>query len=177
LNDTLLLWQLKRGRKAVLRHLYEKYCDDMLTLAVALVRDKSGAEDIVHDVFVALARSAAQMGYVRNLKGYLMTCVANRVRESMTARARQTTALAGEPIVEYSNPIDVLIDDETQRQLIAAMDQLPYEQQEVILLHLRGGLTFKAIAGHQGISINTVQGRYRYGLDKLRSIMNGKVVK
>ena len=55
------------------------------------------------------------------------------------------------------------------------MDQLPYEQQEVILLHIRGGLTFKVIAGHQGVSINTVQGRYRYGLDRLRSIMNGKV--
>ena len=42
-------------------------------------------------------------------------------------------------------------------------------------MRVRGGLTFKAIAGHQGVSINTVQGRYHYGLEKLRSIMNGEV--
>jgi RNA polymerase sigma-70 factor, ECF subfamily len=177
LNDTLLLWQLKRGRKEILRRLYEKYCDDMLTLAAALVRDKAAAEDIVHDVFVALARSAAQMGYVRNLKGYLMTCVANRAKELLASRIRHTTALADEPAVEYGHPIDALIDCEAHRQLIAALDQLPFEQQEVILLHLRGSLTFKAIAAHQGVSINTVQGRYRYGLDKLRSIVNGQVRK
>ena len=106
-----------------------------------------------------------------------MTCVANRAKELLASRMRQTAAPADEPAVKYGDPIDALIDDEVHRQLIAAMDQLPYEQQEVILLHIRGGLTFKVIAGHQGVSINTVQGRYRYGLDKLRSIMNGKVHK
>ncbi len=160
-----------------LRRMYEKYCDDMVTLAAALVRDKAGAEDIVHDVFVVLARSANHMEHVRNLKAYLMTCVANRARELLASRMRQTTPPADEPAAKYNKPIDTLIDDEAHRQLIAAMDQLPYEQQEVILLHVRGGLTFKAIAGHQGQSINTVQGRYRYGLEKLRSMMNGEVNK
>jgi RNA polymerase sigma-70 factor, ECF subfamily len=177
MEDRILLWRLRHGRKETLRRMYEKYCDDMVTLAAALVRDKAGAEDIVHDVFVALARSATQIGHVGNLKGYLLTCVANRARELLGSRGRQTTAAADEPAVEYDDPIDALIDDEAHRQLIAAMSQLPYDQQEVILLHMRGGLTFKAIAAHQGISINTVQGRYRYGLEKLRSIMNGEVQK
>jgi RNA polymerase sigma-70 factor (ECF subfamily) len=177
MKDTLLLWRLKRGRKDALRRIYEKYCDDMLTLAVAMVRDKAAAEDIVHDVFVTLARSAAKTGHIRNLKAYLMTCVANRAKELLASRTRQTAAPADEPAAECGHPIDALIDDEVHRQLIAAMDQLPYEQREVILLHLRAGLTFKMIAGHQGVSINTAQGRYRYGLDKLRSIMNGKMHK
>ena len=41
MKDTLLLWQLKHGRKDILRRMYEKYCNDMLTLAAALVRDKA----------------------------------------------------------------------------------------------------------------------------------------
>jgi hypothetical protein len=36
-------------------------------------------------------------------------------------------------------------------------------------------MKFKAVAEFQGVSINTIQGRYRYGLDKLRSLLNGEV--
>jgi DNA-directed RNA polymerase specialized sigma24 family protein len=37
-------------------------------------------------------------------------------------------------------------------------------------------LRFKKIASMQSVSINTVQGRYRYGLDKLRSLLNGEMI-
>jgi len=175
MNDGIRPWPLNEDRVETLRRMYETYGEDMVTLAGALVRDKSGAEDIVHDVFVALARSANPMGTIRNLKGYLMTCVANRAREYLASRKHPTAELAVEPAADYRNPIDNLIDDEAHRQLIAAMDQLPYEQQEAILLHLRGELTFKEIAENQNTSINTVQGRYRYGLEKLRVLLNDKV--
>jgi len=36
-------------------------------------------------------------------------------------------------------------------------------------------LTFKEIARIQDVSISTVQGRYRYGIDKLRSLLNGEL--
>jgi len=38
-------------------------------------------------------------------------------------------------------------------------------------------MKFKAIAQQQKISINTVQGRYRYAVDKLRSMLDGEVRK
>ena len=57
------------------------------------------------------------------------------------------------------------------------MARLPYEQREVVILHLRAGMKFRQIAKLQDISINTIKGRYRYGLDKLRSILNGEVEK
>jgi len=47
------------------------------------------------------------------------------------------------------------------------------EQRETIIMHLNGGMKFKEIAGMQHIPISTVQGRYRYGLDKLRTILSG----
>jgi DNA-directed RNA polymerase specialized sigma24 family protein len=45
----------------------------------------------------------------------------------------------------------------------------------VIILHLRAGMKFRQIARLQGSPINTIKGRYRYGLDKLRSILNGEM--
>jgi DNA-directed RNA polymerase specialized sigma24 family protein len=40
---------------------------------------------------------------------------------------------------------------------------------------LNAGMTFRQIARHQSISISTAKGRYRYGLQKLRSILNGRL--
>jgi len=57
------------------------------------------------------------------------------------------------------------------------MTELPYEQRETIALRLHGNLRFRQIAKLQNVSTKTAQSRYRYGLDKLRSTMNGEVRK
>ena len=58
-----------------------------------------------------------------------------------------------------------------------AMAQLPEEQREVIALYMQGDMSFKAIARLQNASVNTIQGRYRYGLNKLRTLLNSEVTK
>ena len=45
----------------------------------------------------------------------------------------------------------------------------------MVSLYTQGDLTFRQIAAIQNVSINTVQGRYRYGITKLRSILNGEL--
>ena len=72
-------------------------------------------------------------------------------------------------------PLSRAIHDEELRRLAEALATLPYEQREVVVLHLKGDLTFREIARIQDTSINTVQSRYRYGIDKLRSLLNGEV--
>ena len=64
---------------------------------------------------------------------------------------------------------------EQLERLRLAMVQLPYEQREVITLHVQSGMTFRSIARRQNASISTVQGRYRYGINKLRSLLNGEL--
>jgi RNA polymerase sigma-70 factor (ECF subfamily) len=49
-----------------------------------------------------------------------------------------------------------------------ALRRLPYEQQEVITLHIHAGLTFRALARALRVPLGTVQSRYRYGLNNLR---------
>jgi RNA polymerase sigma-70 factor (ECF subfamily) len=80
-------------------------------------------------------------------------------------------------IGESDCPEQAVIRDEVSQQLNIALAELPYEQRETVVLHLKGGMKFKEIAVLQSVSINTVQGRYRYGLDKLRSMLNDEVQK
>ena len=180
LEDKLLVWKFNRGSKDALRHIYEKYKDDLVTLAAALLTDVSSAEDVVHDVFVCFIKSSQRFRLTGSLKGYLATCVANGARNRNKARQKRLSygldeADRGSP--NSNSPYAAVIFGEELRQLTSALSQLPYEQREVLLLHSYSGLKFRTIAGSLGISINTVQGRYRYALGKLRSLLNGEVKK
>ena len=78
---------------------------------------------------------------------------------------------------KLNGPDHAIICSEESQRLNRAIAQLPNEQREVIALHLKGEMTFSQIAKLHNVSINTIQGRYRYGLNKLRSVLNGEVEK
>ena len=180
LEDKLLIWKFKSGDEAALARIYEKYKDDLLRIAAGLLNRRSAAEDIVHDVFVSLAQSTEKLKLGGNLKGYLATCVVNRVRNSNRIRNRRLAVSLDEtePMTSDSDkPERWIVHNEKLDRLNAAMAQLPYAQREVVILHVQGGMKFRAIAESQNASINTVQSRYRYGLDKLRSLLNSEVEK
>ena len=176
-EDKLLIWKFKRGSRNALQRIYEKYVTYLVTLATALLNDVNTAEDIVHDVFVSFAQSSGRLRLEGSLKAYLATCVVNRLRDRLRTRQRQSSALdeANSICSKTCGPELSAVCCEELQQLSRAMAQLPYEQKEVIMLHLHGGIMFKNIAKAQRISINTVQSRYRYALDKLRSLMNDEM--
>ncbi|MHC4088451.1 MAG: RNA polymerase sigma factor [Planctomycetota bacterium] len=179
MEDKLLIWKFKHGSRDALCRIYEKYEDYMLTSAVSLLNDLGSAEDVVHDVFVSFSQSADKLRLDGNLKGYLTTCVVNLARDKIRAKQRHSLALDKvNPVKsDVESPSDSIVGDEELQRLSKAMAQLPTEQREAIVLHLRGGMTFKAIAKSQHVSINTIQSRYRYGLDKLRSLLDSEVNK
>ena len=178
-EDKILVWKFNRGSKDALRRIYEKYKDDLLGLAITLLRDRSLSEDVVHDVFVSFAGAVGTFQLSGSLKGYLSTCVANSARDRNRLRSGRA---AGPDVMEAAGsdsdgPMEQAIGQEESGRLNDFLARLPYEQREVIVLHLHHGMRFREIAEALGVSINTVQSRYRYGLDKLRSILNSVVTK
>ncbi len=179
LEDKLLVLKCRHGSKDAMCRIYAKYKDYLLTLAKGLLNEQAAAEDVVHDVFVSFARSAGQFQLTGSLRGYLATCVSNLARDKIRARTRQAEALDSvNPIIPGSdNPEQRIIEKEELTRLRQAISQIPYEQREAVMLHLKGGMKFREIANLQGVSVSTIHGRYRYGLDKLRSLLNSEVEK
>lgn len=179
IDEKILVWKFNRGSKDAFQMIYEKYKDDLLGLAITLLRDRSLAEDVVHDVFVSFAGTTGSFHLSGTLKGYLSTCVANAARDKNRSRSHRDVGLdAAERIHSDSgNPVQHIIDSERSGQFMQLLGHLPYEQREVIVLHLHQGMRFNEIAEALGISINTAQSRYRYGLEKLRSIINTMVTR
>ena len=180
LEDRLLVWKFKHGSKDAFCRIYEKYRDDLLRLAISLLNEADIAEDVVHDVFTSFIKNGRQFQLTGSLKSYLATCVANRARNSNRAYKRQQSSGLDEagPMTSNSNRPDqwIIISDEFRR-LSNALAKLPYDQRETVLLRAQGGMKFRQIAKSQCVPIKTVQSRYRIGLDKLRSILNGEVTK
>lgn len=177
IEDKLLILKLRNGSPEALGRIYEKYRATLLTLATALLNDVNTAEDTVHDFFISFARTSRTLKLEGSLKAYLATCVANRARDRLRAAKRQPVGLEQ---AEMSSspadcPVSTAVCNEVLTQLNNALAQLPYEQREAVILHTRGNMRFRTIAAHQHVSIQTVQSRYRYGLEKLRTLLNGQV--
>ena len=179
IEDELLKWRFKCGSREALSRIYEKYLNNLLTLAMALLNDAGAAEDVVHDVFVSFAKSAENFKLRGNLKSYLATCVINRARDRIRTNQRQSIRSDKIDLIssEANRPDQSVISSEESQRLNHAIAQLPGLQREVIILRLKGEMKFKEIARLQGVTVSTIQGRYRYGLNKIRSLLNGEVEK
>ncbi len=177
IEDELLKWRFRRGSREALARIYEKYVHLLLSLALGLLNDPHEAEDVVQDVFVTFAQGAASFGLRGSLKAYLATCVVNRARDRVRSeRARQRLADGCTTMPSGADEADrALVYSERCERLSRALAELPYEQREVVVLKIKDGLKLKAIARLQNVSISTVHGRYRYGMDKLRGLLNGEI--
>jgi len=176
-EDKLLILRCKRGSRAAFQRIYEKYESDLRTLAANLLYDKAVVEDVVHDVFVSLLQVMDKFELRSSLAGYLKTCVANRSRDYMRRRQRQTAAAndAEQVMPSGDGPVHLVIKSEELQKLDSAMSQIPYEQREAIVLRLHGQMKFRAIAKLQNVTPKTAHSRYRVGIDRLKFILDSEV--
>jgi RNA polymerase sigma-70 factor (ECF subfamily) len=176
-EDKILAWRFKKGSRTALRRIYEKYYDYLLTVATALLHDVNAAEDVVHDSFLKLSESPHLLNPQRSLKWYLVACVSNRARDRLRLRRHKTVDLNESlPLPSGAcGPASAAIRNEEMQIISDALEQLPYEQREVVVLRTRGRMTFRAIAELRQVSVRTVHSRYRYGLDKLKTLLNGQL--
>ena len=172
-EDQRLLQRLHRGDLNALRSVYEKYKDDLLTIAMSCLCDIHAAEDCLHDVFVRFAEKAPGFTIRRSLKGYLITCIVNRARNQLRKNRNPMTCQIKESDhpTTSSDPAGESIRKEESIQVFEALATLSDHQHQVVVLHLYGEMKFKEIADLLKISIGTVQSRYRYGIDKLRRLL------
>jgi RNA polymerase sigma-70 factor (ECF subfamily) len=177
IEDELLKWRFRRGSREALARIYEKYVHLLLSVAMGLLNDPHEAEDVVQDMFVSFAKNAAGLGIRGNLRAFLATCVINRARDRARSElSRKRHADTYTPASsDVSEPDQSLVYSERCERLNRALAELPYEQREVIVLKIKQEMTLKEIARLQGVTISTVHGRYRYGMEKLRALLDSEI--
>jgi RNA polymerase sigma-70 factor (ECF subfamily) len=176
LEDRLLIWKAKSGDGEGLRGIYEKYKDDLVSIGVALLHNVADAEDILHEVFVGFASGIKEFELYGSLRKYLIKCMVNRIHDRWRSKlyeVREVERGAGLASRE-KRPEEEAMEAESAERMMAALSRLPYQQREVVVLHLLGGMKFREIAGVQEVSVNTAQSRYRYGIEKLKAVLESE---
>ena len=180
LEDTILLLKFKYGHAQALGRIYQKYKTELLSLAMAMTQNKDMAEDVLQDVFVSFAKSAKSLNLRTSLRWYLTTAVANRARNLRRSKHHEIRSLGNLQEImadRHMRPEQIAMTAEEFEMIRKALDQLPELQREAVILRIHSRMPFKVIARLQDVTISTVHARYRYGLDKLGSLLDGKAGK
>ena len=172
-DDARLVEAIGRGDASALERAYGAHKDALLTVSSNLLGDRAAGEDVLHDVFVSLARAAPTIRLRDSLRRYLVASCVHRVRDVL--RRRQRVAAAPDPLEDLESfapdPGARLEQNDGAARLASALAALPPAQRAVVTLHLHGDLTFREIAELLSIPMNTAQSRYRYALDALRKAL------
>ena len=183
LTDAELIRAYLQGNTQALEILVYRHKDKIYTTIFLLVKDKYIAEDIFQETFLKMIKTLNDNRYSEQGK-FLpwATRVAHNLCMDHFRKVRQHIPV----VLEDGREISLLMPYATEsaaegmerrqthagvRQLI---EELPEEQQEVVVLRIYGNLSFKEIADATGVSINTALGRMRYGLINLRRMIADK---
>jgi RNA polymerase sigma-70 factor (ECF subfamily) len=129
------------------------------------VRSAADAEDIVQEAFVRFWRQNRDVANRGLLYATVRSVALDLIRKDSRRARREAEAYAG---ADQAIEPQFTEEDDSQRLLVAAINRLPREQREVLVMKIWNDLTFAEIGGGLGISQNTAASRYRYALAALK---------
>ena len=159
------------GSNETWRELLARHGPALVLFARQWLPTHADAEDAVQDAFVRLLK-------VRNRPddplAYLYACVRTAAIDAARTRARRKRVDEKRSVLEsVFEPTPDSLDLSTSVE--SALAQLPYEQREVVVMKIWGGLTFAQIAGAIDIRPSTVASRYRYAIERLEVVLAHEV--
>jgi RNA polymerase sigma-70 factor, ECF subfamily len=144
---------------------FSEVAPGLLLFARQWVRSAADAEDVVQEAFVKFWRRNYKIDNRALLYAAVRSIALDVIRRDRRRARREASVFAeAEPAIEPQFEWE----DEAQSALAAAVDSLPHDQREVLVLKIWNDLTFSEIASALGISQNTAASRYRYALACLR---------
>ncbi len=174
--DAELMVRMARGDRRALEALYARHGGLACALAARMIGERSAAEDIVQDAFVALWHRAADFDPARCApRTWLIAIVRNRCIDELRRRAivaKRTAALDEQPAAIDHDPWPETWKRVCGTAIRGALAELPPEQREVVELGFYGDLSHSQIATRLGAPLGTVKKRMRTGLKRLRTLLD-----
>lgn len=172
-GDETLVKSYKNGHPEALESLLSKYEKPLFNYIYGVVREANRAQDIFQETWLSLLKSMGgfEPAGTGSFKRWLYTIALNKCRDFMRSMAR--TKVVEEKLMQYTKQATSEESTGFGDAVRQAIERLPQEQKEVILLRIDSGLTFKEIASLLDCPLNTVLGRMHYAVNSLRNLLGG----
>jgi RNA polymerase sigma-70 factor, ECF subfamily len=162
---------------------FSPYLDGLYGYAVVLSRNRAEAEDLVQETCLRALRSIGQLRPDGNVKSWLFTILRNiwlnQVRHRRTvpemAELDSDGSVAIEPVDGGKDPHEVYISGIERQQVREAIQQLPVEFREIIILREYEELSYQEIAVLLDCPPGTVMSRLSRARSKLRDLLSDKL--
>ena len=182
LEDLELLAKIGDQDREALSILYDRYGRRVFALAVRILNDPVGSEEVTQDVFMSVWRRGATYTTKKGkFTTWLFSIAHNRTIDELRKRRRDRSRLNDNIEDHYDlksgdiSPADAAVAQSEYAKIRAAMEGLPEEQKNVVELSYFKGLTQTEIADKTGQPLGTVKTRMRLALKKLRKALSAEM--
>lgn len=181
---TILIRSAQQGDRNALGALIDAYASRLYGYIYRHVSDRHEADDLLQETFVRLATHIGRYEHRNQFDAFVFRIALNLIRDRGRRRkVRGTVQLpeeneSADAVLGHAgqsrevDPTDAADASEQADRLQRAIDQLPDEQKETIMLRHFGQLSFEQIAEQMGCPVGTALARAHRGLKKLRELMS-----
>ncbi len=185
LTDLQLVKLYQNGNDQGLETLLLRHKQKIFTSIYFLARNRELSEDLFQETFIKIIASLRNDGY--NEEGKFLSWATMIAHNLVIDYFRKNKRMPMVHDTEEYSPFDVMpersrngeqemIRSEKHARVRQLIEQIPFEQREVLIMRHYGDMSFKEISDVLDINLNTCLGRMRYAMIKLREIIEKKKV-
>ncbi|MCF8345706.1 MAG: sigma-70 family RNA polymerase sigma factor [Bacteroidales bacterium] len=184
LNDQQLVQAFLKGDETCIETLINRHRVKVYTYIFLTIKNHALAEDLFQETFIKVIQSLRRNKYKDNGRflSWVIRIAHNLIIDHFR-KEKQLNAISNDDSeldlfnskkLADDNIEQLMVSDQIRKDLRKLIQELPDDQREVVLLRHFGQLSFKEIADHTGVSINTALGRMRYALINLRKMIHDR---
>ncbi len=184
LSDNDLVQRFIGGDQYSLEILIQRHKGRVFSYILLIVKKQELAEDIFQETFIKVIRSLKKGKYTENGKfvSWVLRISHNLIIDHFRKEKLKGTVSNDSLDIDIFNSQrfseDTIEDQMVNTQILSEVkdliQELPEDQQQVIIMRHYLDLSFKEIAEQTDVSINTALGRMRYALINLRKLVEKK---
>lgn len=162
-----------RGDEQSFDRLFEKHFAPMLIFGLSIRNDKALVKDIIQEVFLDIWDKRKTLPTVQHPRAYLQQILKRKLLKRLRSDGLQTQGetLSGSSPSYESLLIQQQEDQERQRQLASALNQLTQKQREMIQLRFFEGLSYEQIADKTDTQKRTVYNQIHRAIKSLKDTL------
>jgi len=180
-TDEQLVDRLRDGDTSAGRELVDRHCQALLRYLHRLSGSEHAAEELHQQTWVSVLEHLDKFSPTTaggGFKSWLFRIATNKANDTWRSRSREKAAKEGLKLVtdeELPAADHRLESSENEAKLKRAIEQLPENQKQVVMLRYYSNLKFVEIADMLGCPLNTALGRMHKAMQKLKQLMETEV--